>query len=547
MIDDLRRLHPGLFDNIQFETGPLKTVDRATAKIIGDYDGDHSQIRDLARGRLVVDTPEQVDAIRNYLAQNRAALGIEEMKDRFANPSGTNFRDINMSMRLPNGHVVELRIEQRGLLEAARLTHEPYERVQEIERQAKLEGRNLTDAERIERQRLLDQVRDIHDSAARPAGLNTLLNDQGRARLATHEAERVTPRAPVATMADADNATIRAAERTAEIAAETGRLGRIFQAAGTVVGTVGKVLPVVGGAVAVIEGLGMNNAAEAAQAGGRLTEAQLAEYRAGIGAYIGEEIYDPTNVIGGLTLDQWWDNFRQRAPNLTADDVAAMRPPTLTNMLEVSGPNMTPAQRLFSNYYDAMPQTSDLDGAPESMVRMARMRDAIVEAEAAEMNARNQMPVDQSLLASARLRLDGNGEQLGVYGQYEQAWASLSLEEVQSHVTYMQDRAAQRLADAGLEGDVTLRGQTMSITDALKNPQAFQALRDHMRAAGNDTAIRAMDEFRETRQMADAWRGFDGAYRAATAPPAQEQQQPALVTQRDVPAFDSWEAGVMRR
>jgi hypothetical protein len=37
MIADLRRQHPGLFDNIHFELGPIKQVDRARDKIRSDY------------------------------------------------------------------------------------------------------------------------------------------------------------------------------------------------------------------------------------------------------------------------------------------------------------------------------------------------------------------------------------------------------------------------------------------------------------------------------------------------------------------------------
>src|SRR5690606_6703765 len=103
----------------------------------------------------------------------------------------TGFRDINMKMRLPNGHVAEFRIEHRGLLEAAHHTHDPYEKVQDIERRASLENRPLTPDEMFDRQKLMDEVRDIHAHAANPAGLDSLLNDQGRAKLATHAQERL--------------------------------------------------------------------------------------------------------------------------------------------------------------------------------------------------------------------------------------------------------------------------------------------------------------------------------------------------------------------
>lgn len=186
----LRDENPALFTAIAFENGGIKSLARATAKIAGDYGGDHSKITDLTRGRIVVDTPEQVEALRAYIDTHRESLGVETMKDRFANPSDTHFRDINMKLRLPNGHVAELRVEHRGLLEAARHTHEPYEQIQEIERRATLEDRPLSVAETHRRQDLLDRIRDIHDDIAVPAGFNDLLNEDGLTKLTAHALDR---------------------------------------------------------------------------------------------------------------------------------------------------------------------------------------------------------------------------------------------------------------------------------------------------------------------------------------------------------------------
>jgi len=71
LISDLKAIYPGLFDDAEFETGPLKRLDRATDKIIGDYKGDHTKISDLARGRIIVDTVEQIEVLREYLSNNK--------------------------------------------------------------------------------------------------------------------------------------------------------------------------------------------------------------------------------------------------------------------------------------------------------------------------------------------------------------------------------------------------------------------------------------------------------------------------------------------
>lgn len=196
MLADLRSKYPGVFDTAHFETGPLKTEERAKAKIEGDYAGDHSKIADLARGRLVIDKPEQVEALRDYFQQQqRSGFKVEVMKDRFAVPSDTNFRDLNMQARLSNGHVVEFRVEHEDIMQAAKKTHDPYEDIQKIERRAKAEGRMMTEAEALQRQAILDGVRDTHGDPAREAGMDRLLNEKGRAKMTAQEMERVTQRA----------------------------------------------------------------------------------------------------------------------------------------------------------------------------------------------------------------------------------------------------------------------------------------------------------------------------------------------------------------
>jgi len=95
ILSDLKAKHLGLFTDAKFEMGSLKRLDRTTDKIIGDYKGDHTKISDLARGRIIVDTAEQIETLRIYFQDNAKALGIESLKDRFAEPSDKGFRDIH--------------------------------------------------------------------------------------------------------------------------------------------------------------------------------------------------------------------------------------------------------------------------------------------------------------------------------------------------------------------------------------------------------------------------------------------------------------------
>ena len=197
--ETLRRDFPDILGEATFVQGPVKGWDRSAAKLASDTQpgldlSKAADITDIARGRIVIDTPEQIRAIRETLAdpEKRAALGIVEAKDRFAVPSGTHYRDINMTVRLENGHLAEIQINQRDLLAASEFTHDAYEEMSGIEKRAALEGRPLTVSEEESYRRLANYTRDVHDyGAVKVPGLDDLLSDKGRNRLNADYADRL--------------------------------------------------------------------------------------------------------------------------------------------------------------------------------------------------------------------------------------------------------------------------------------------------------------------------------------------------------------------
>jgi hypothetical protein len=153
-----REKFPGLFDDVSFSEGDLKGWDRSARKLLGDKGNalDHQKVPDvvdLRRGRIVIENADQVKAVREILSDDklRSELGIEYAHDRFANPSPTHYRDINMSVRLPNGHVAEIQISQRDMLAAAEFTHDPYEDADALRKRASIEGREPSESERYQR------------------------------------------------------------------------------------------------------------------------------------------------------------------------------------------------------------------------------------------------------------------------------------------------------------------------------------------------------------------------------------------------------------
>lgn len=192
ILRDLQTAFPGKFDDARLEMGPLKSRERALAKINGDYLGDHSKITDLVRARIVLKTEEQVQLARNYLHDRRQSWGVQKFKDRFAVPSDTNYRDVLTTMKLGNGHVAEMRFEHEFIIDAGNLTHAPYERVQEIER-ANIKGQASLD-DIAESHVIRDRTRDTLQHAADLGNLDPQLSATGREKLQQFDAERVIPR-----------------------------------------------------------------------------------------------------------------------------------------------------------------------------------------------------------------------------------------------------------------------------------------------------------------------------------------------------------------
>ncbi|MFD5089055.1 toxin glutamine deamidase domain-containing protein [Amycolatopsis thailandensis] len=104
--------------------GP-KDDDRALAKIAG-YDGDASKLTDLVGAKIQFDTLADVyNALNAVMAD--PDLRIVSFDDRFANPQDSGYRDLQMNVRLPNGHVAELRLHLRHIDTVSAYEHALYE------------------------------------------------------------------------------------------------------------------------------------------------------------------------------------------------------------------------------------------------------------------------------------------------------------------------------------------------------------------------------------------------------------------------------------
>jgi Bacterial toxin 3 len=140
----------------------LKGRARAQEKINADYDGDASQIVDLARSSIVLKTVDQVEAA---VAQVKARAKVIRVKDRFERPVN-GYRDVLFNLEMPNGHVVELQLHLQGIMTIKNGEgHALYEQVRTIDARVHAEKRAHTTSERQQITELNARMKKLYDDA----------------------------------------------------------------------------------------------------------------------------------------------------------------------------------------------------------------------------------------------------------------------------------------------------------------------------------------------------------------------------------------------
>jgi len=146
---------------------PLKGVTRTVDKVIGDYSGDVSRIKDVLRA--TIELPHHTDA-DTVIDQLRAKYG-EPIKlnntldpSQPADPRANGYRDINSVWSI-DGMPVEIQVNVPEMLAAKERAHPFYEEQQKIQRRLKAENRAPTTKE-VAR---LDELSAEQEAIYRPA------------------------------------------------------------------------------------------------------------------------------------------------------------------------------------------------------------------------------------------------------------------------------------------------------------------------------------------------------------------------------------------
>ncbi|MER7889171.1 toxin glutamine deamidase domain-containing protein [Micromonospora sp. NPDC094482] len=114
---------------------------------VNKYKGDASWLRDLAAAKVEF---RSLDPLYAALARVRdhPDLAIVGFEDRFVEPQDSGYRDVQLILKMRNGHLAEFRLHLASLDEVAVWEHSLFEVRRDLESLARAEGRPLTPEER---------------------------------------------------------------------------------------------------------------------------------------------------------------------------------------------------------------------------------------------------------------------------------------------------------------------------------------------------------------------------------------------------------------
>lgn len=142
-------------------SAPLKGTARATAKIVSDYAGDPTRIKDLLRSTIEVHSAE---AASHVIAGIRERYGIKGERN-LLDPAHTpidGYRDAKFNVDV-NGHTAEIQVNVPQMMAAKKIAHVFYEQREALSREA--QGRTLTPEEQARFDELNAKMRAVYEPA----------------------------------------------------------------------------------------------------------------------------------------------------------------------------------------------------------------------------------------------------------------------------------------------------------------------------------------------------------------------------------------------
>ncbi|MDG4802789.1 toxin glutamine deamidase domain-containing protein [Micromonospora sp. WMMD980] len=144
-----------------------KGRERVLDKLV-EYGNNAARLKDLAGAKVEFERLDDLYLALGSLADDPNVL-ILDIKDRFASPQGSGYRDILLNVALSNGHVGELRLHLAVLEDVAKWEHALYEIRRDLDALAELGDRPLTRFETAVRDGLLRRAQSIYWSVLQDA------------------------------------------------------------------------------------------------------------------------------------------------------------------------------------------------------------------------------------------------------------------------------------------------------------------------------------------------------------------------------------------
>ena len=155
------------------QQGDVKSLDRAVKKALGKDNGDARNVRDVVRNSIAVDTVEDLDRAIVAVTETMKEQGVEiaTADNRFAKPLPSGYRDMQLTVRLPNGAIGEVQVHVKPMLAAKNgKGHVLFERQRTIIEQGLNRPGGNTPEELAEIDSLNTQSRELYEAAWAKAG-----------------------------------------------------------------------------------------------------------------------------------------------------------------------------------------------------------------------------------------------------------------------------------------------------------------------------------------------------------------------------------------
>ena len=177
----------GLMPDMAVSRGPLKNLQRIFDKANGRLGGDITQVKDIARARILFETPEQMLKAREMLTSPQAPFhklwskrGVEvvEFSDHYLDPKSHGYIGAHLTVKVDLGKgrqgFYEIQFMHKDMQLTDMKTHQMYEHLRRIEENAVAMGRPLSHVERNRMDNLKQQITQMYQDDAKKYGLVSL-------------------------------------------------------------------------------------------------------------------------------------------------------------------------------------------------------------------------------------------------------------------------------------------------------------------------------------------------------------------------------------